>query len=170
MYNVGKRLGNDGKKLYKKLEKQYQEDFEAKQMAIQSWKSVNEENGASAAPNTSTDSDVENSNAATGTGTSWGSNRPPFLPTLGPMNDSQSRKVLFYLISSLNMAFPDYDFSSVKAEHFARHRIVKCAQSINNWFQIMSTSISSSSPSSHSDMNLLSKKFWAALDQVIILY
>ncbi|KAF0289988.1 Repressor of RNA polymerase III transcription MAF1 [Amphibalanus amphitrite] len=38
----------------------------------------------------------------------------------GSLCDVISRKALFHLISTLNASFPDYDFSSAKAEEFSR--------------------------------------------------
>lgn len=39
---------------------------------------------------------------------------------VGSLCDVISRKALFYLISTLNASFPDYDFSSAKADEFSR--------------------------------------------------
>lgn len=36
----------------------------------------------------------------------------------GPLCDTISRKTLFYLIATLNSAFPDYDFLNVKVRYF----------------------------------------------------
>ncbi|KAL1920438.1 uncharacterized protein VTP21DRAFT_815 [Calcarisporiella thermophila] len=38
----------------------------------------------------------------------------------GPMNEASSRKTLFFLIATLNAAFPDYDFSDAKPEEFSK--------------------------------------------------
>ncbi|KAJ3113026.1 RNA polymerase III-inhibiting protein maf1, partial [Nowakowskiella sp. JEL0407] len=38
----------------------------------------------------------------------------------GPLSESTSRKTLFYLLATLNAAFPDYDFSDVKPEFFCK--------------------------------------------------
>ncbi|KAJ1937275.1 RNA polymerase III-inhibiting protein maf1, partial [Kickxella alabastrina] len=38
----------------------------------------------------------------------------------GPLTESASRKVMFYLIATLNASFPDYDFSSVPADQFTK--------------------------------------------------
>ena len=50
----------------------------------------------------------------------------------GNMNDPNCRKTLFFLISVLNMAFPDYDFSNLKSQHFRRHRLVDIVQHVNS--------------------------------------
>ncbi|CEF98048.1 Maf1 regulator [Ostreococcus tauri] len=39
---------------------------------------------------------------------------------VGPLTDSHSRKTLIYLILTLNHIYPDYDFSSLRAEHFTK--------------------------------------------------
>ena len=39
---------------------------------------------------------------------------------MGPLNEPTSRKTLYFLIGTLNSAFPDYDFSNIRAEHFTR--------------------------------------------------
>ncbi|KAL1916973.1 uncharacterized protein VTP21DRAFT_5170 [Calcarisporiella thermophila] len=38
----------------------------------------------------------------------------------GPMNEANSRKTLFYLIATLNAAYPDHDFTDVKPDHFSK--------------------------------------------------
>ena len=41
--------------------------------------------------------------------------------------DTIARKTLFYLISTLNSAFPDYDFTDAKAEEFCREPSIQVA-------------------------------------------
>ena len=38
----------------------------------------------------------------------------------GPLTEANSRKTLIYLILTLNHIYPDYDFSSLRAEHFTK--------------------------------------------------
>jgi len=38
----------------------------------------------------------------------------------GPLDKRESRKTLYHLISTLNQAFPDFDFSGVRADEFTR--------------------------------------------------
>ncbi|KAJ1788943.1 RNA polymerase III-inhibiting protein maf1, partial [Coemansia sp. RSA 2167] len=38
----------------------------------------------------------------------------------GPLTQPASRKMLFYLIATLNASFPDYDFSSLNADQFTK--------------------------------------------------
>lgn len=57
--------------------------------------------------------------------TSW---RSPF----GPLDQSSSRKVFYYLISTLNASFPDYDFSDIKPDQFIRYSsLSKVVKTIN---------------------------------------
>ena len=39
---------------------------------------------------------------------------------VGPLTEANSRKTLIYLILTLNHIYPDYDFSSLRAEHFTK--------------------------------------------------
>ncbi len=43
--------------------------------------------------------------------------------------DTISRKTLFYLISTLNAAFPDYDFSDAKSSEFSKEPSLSVSQS-----------------------------------------
>ncbi|KAJ3035260.1 RNA polymerase III-inhibiting protein maf1 [Rhizophlyctis rosea] len=45
--------------------------------------------------------------------------RSPISP-FGPLNEPMCRKTLFYLLATLNAAYPDYDFSDIKPESFER--------------------------------------------------
>jgi hypothetical protein len=38
----------------------------------------------------------------------------------GPLDQAASRKTLFYLLATLNAAFPDYDFSEVRPDQFSK--------------------------------------------------
>ena len=42
------------------------------------------------------------------------------MTPFGPVDQRRSRKTLYLLISTLNVAFPDYDFSDVRPSHFNR--------------------------------------------------
>lgn len=44
------------------------------------------------------------------------------MTPFGPMNDLHSRKTLYLLIATLNVAFPDYEFSDVRPADFAREQ------------------------------------------------
>ena len=43
---------------------------------------------------------------------------------MGPLGEASSRKTLIYLILTLNHMYPDYDFSTLRAEHF--HKEAPC--------------------------------------------
>ncbi|KAJ2914520.1 hypothetical protein MD484_g5910, partial [Candolleomyces efflorescens] len=42
------------------------------------------------------------------------------MTPFGPMDKQASRKILYLLISTLNIAFPDYDFTDVRPSHFVK--------------------------------------------------
>lgn len=71
-----------------------------------------------------------------------------------------SGKMLFTLLSTLNAAFPDYDFSNVKSEEFSREPSLPFV--INNVNSNLSTSLGEEFPK-------LSPKLWKAIDDEICL-
>eukprot|EP00842_Homolaphlyctis_polyrhiza_P004205 jgi/Hompol1/4786/HPOL_003881-RA len=51
----------------------------------------------------------------------------------GPLAQPTSRKTLFYLLATLNAAYPDYDFSDIKPEFFTKVPVVELTiNSVNN--------------------------------------
>lgn len=48
--------------------------------------------------------------------------REPELTPFGPMDKQASRKTLYLLIATLNIAFPDYEFSDVRPAHFNKEK------------------------------------------------
>ena len=44
----------------------------------------------------------------------------PDITPFGPMQEHHSRKTLYLLIATLNVAFPDHAFSDVRPQHFNR--------------------------------------------------
>ncbi|KAG9096101.1 hypothetical protein FRC06_009044 [Ceratobasidium sp. 370] len=46
----------------------------------------------------------------------------PVDSVFGPLDKSASRKILYLLIATLNVAFPDHDFSEAKADHFCKEK------------------------------------------------
>jgi len=48
--------------------------------------------------------------------------REPELTPFGPMDKQASRKTLYLLIATLNIAFPDYEFSDVRPSHFNKEK------------------------------------------------
>ncbi|KAL2914780.1 RNA polymerase III-inhibiting protein maf1 [Polyrhizophydium stewartii] len=56
----------------------------------------------------------------------------PISP-FGPLSQPASRKTLFFLLATLNAAYPDYDFSDVKPEYFTKLPTIGLAvNSVNN--------------------------------------
>uniref|UniRef100_A0A6B2LGU0 Repressor of RNA polymerase III transcription n=1 Tax=Arcella intermedia TaxID=1963864 RepID=A0A6B2LGU0_9EUKA len=50
----------------------------------------------------------------------------------GPMTHKRSRETLIELISTLNAAFPDYDFSYLRGEHFVKEELFSVVSDINS--------------------------------------
>eukprot|EP01098_Paradermamoeba_levis_P003748 TRINITY_DN1666_c0_g3_i1.p1 TRINITY_DN1666_c0_g3~~TRINITY_DN1666_c0_g3_i1.p1 ORF type:complete len:248 (+),score=61.97 TRINITY_DN1666_c0_g3_i1:71-745(+) len=50
----------------------------------------------------------------------------------GPLTDGSSRKTFFYLVGTLNAAFPDYDFSTVTSKDFRKENLNVVVHQINN--------------------------------------
>lgn len=63
-----------------------------------------------------------------------------YASPFGLLNKPQSRKTLYLLIQLLNLAFPDYDFSEAKADHFAKEQNGSSVlQSLSSTFQDVRT-------------------------------
>ncbi|KAG5178407.1 Maf1 regulator-domain-containing protein [Tribonema minus] len=45
---------------------------------------------------------------------------PASAPNFGPLNNTSARRILIDLIITMNMHFPDYDFSKAGADHFLK--------------------------------------------------
>ena len=80
------------RKLFKQLEQRYQDDLQAVQQALGGG-GANQEADAS-----KEDADAEEAEP--------GMDGGPF----GSLRDAHNRKLFFYMISTLNAAFPDFDF------------------------------------------------------------
>jgi len=78
----------------------------------------------------------------------------------GPLSESSSRKTFISLISLLNVAFPDYDFSKAKAEHFRKE--LGPYMIINSINTILANVV----PNYNTD---LGTKLWSTLDTEISL-
>ncbi|KAH7912341.1 Maf1 regulator-domain-containing protein [Hygrophoropsis aurantiaca] len=52
---------------------------------------------------------------------SWLDREPEITP-FGPMDKQASRKTLYLLIATLNVAFPDHEFSDVRPAHFSKEK------------------------------------------------
>jgi len=78
------------------------------------------------------------------------------------MKLSLNDKILYYLVSTMNLSFPDYDFSDLAREHFiALDSLSDVVNSINT--TLFNIGINKNM-SSFSD---LSKRLWDCLDDVI---
>ena len=51
--------------------------------------------------------------------------------------DVVSRKTLFYLISTLNMAFPDYDFSDTRGSNFSKEPSLQVGNNLLLFFMFL---------------------------------
>jgi len=54
------------------------------------------------------------------------------ISPFGPMIQKRCRETLIELISTLNAAFPDYDFSSLRGENFIKEELWKVVNEINS--------------------------------------
>ena len=63
-----------------------------------------------------------------GTSTGFDGQQPTGSQPPVTLCDVISRKTLFYLISTLNMAFPDYDFSDTRGSNFSKEPSLQVIQ------------------------------------------
>ncbi|KAI9343123.1 Maf1 regulator-domain-containing protein [Obelidium mucronatum] len=79
----------------------------------------------------------------------------------GPLAQITSRKTLFYLLATLNAAFPDYDFSDVKPELFTKVPMLGTVQrNVNSTLFGMGL---------EGLTHNISQRLWEAIDEVIQL-
>ncbi|KAJ3022536.1 RNA polymerase III-inhibiting protein maf1 [Thoreauomyces humboldtii] len=90
---------------------------------------------------------------------SWQSPSSPVLPSLNPLNDRVSRKTFFYLLATLNAAFPDYDFSDLNPEAFSKVPMSIVINTVNTTL-LVHLGIDSAA-------HAVSAKIWAAIDEPI---
>ncbi|ORY08303.1 Maf1 regulator [Basidiobolus meristosporus CBS 931.73] len=77
----------------------------------------------------------------------------------GPLDQPSSRKTLFYLISTLNASFPDYEFSDLKPEQFSKQpSLPMVMNSINTTLFSLG----------RADL-IQTHRFWDVLDEAITL-
>ncbi|ORY02108.1 repressor of RNA polymerase III transcription MAF1 [Basidiobolus meristosporus CBS 931.73] len=81
------------------------------------------------------------------------------ISPFGPLDQLSSRKTLFYLISTLNASFPDYEFSDLKPEQFSKQ------QSLSMVMNSINTTLFSLG---RADL-IQSHRLWDVLDEVISL-
>jgi hypothetical protein len=78
----------------------------------------------------------------------------------GILCDTIARKTLFYLISTLNAAFPDYSFSDTKAEEFTREPSLQfVSQNVDNLLSV----------AANSQYSKIYEKLWVTLNNEINL-
>ncbi|XP_065164088.1 repressor of RNA polymerase III transcription MAF1 homolog [Atheta coriaria] len=78
----------------------------------------------------------------------------------GPLCDTISRKTLFYLIATLNSAFPDYDFMDVKSHEFSKEPSLKWVLSA------IDTNLTTTAREHYKHLN---QQLWAAVEDEIEL-
>jgi len=79
---------------------------------------------------------------------------------VGILCDTIARKTLFHLISTLNAAFPDYDFSDAKADEFTKEPSLQFVTSnVDNLMSVAASSLFSN----------IHDKLWITLNQEINL-
>ncbi|KAJ1984224.1 RNA polymerase III-inhibiting protein maf1 [Dimargaris verticillata] len=81
------------------------------------------------------------------------------ISPFGPLTEAASRRVLFYLIATLNASFPDYDFRFIKPEQFTHEPdAMTVIKSINSTlFTVGDTSV------------VQKYRLWEAVDKVVEL-
>jgi len=78
----------------------------------------------------------------------------------GPLCDTINRKTLFYLIATLNSAFPDYDFMDVKSDEFSKE------PSLQYVMTAIDTNLSATARDYYTQLR---QQLWAAVDDEIQL-
>lgn len=88
----------------------------------------------------------------------------PFGPITNPIN----RKTFFYLISTLNASYPDYDFSDIKPEYFTKVPDVSLVMtSVNHLFHLNTVT---GRPNTYSGkLGDISRRLWTTIDGSIEL-
>ena len=82
-------------------------------------------------------------------------------PAVSPLTHTCSRKMISYLISTLNASFqPDYDFSNAKSEEFSREPSVQFV------VNAVRSSLGSTAPEVY---NRLESTLWSTIDEQIDL-
>ncbi|KAI9014924.1 Maf1 regulator-domain-containing protein [Gaertneriomyces semiglobifer] len=90
---------------------------------------------------------------------SWQSPHSPSKQS--PLNETISRRTFFYLLATLNAAFPDYDFSDLSPDVFSRIPLSIVANTVNTTL-LVHLGIDS-------EAHAVGAKIWAAIDEVIDL-
>eukprot|EP00096_Caligus_rogercresseyi_P003597 TRINITY_DN1685_c0_g1_i11.p1 TRINITY_DN1685_c0_g1~~TRINITY_DN1685_c0_g1_i11.p1 ORF type:complete len:240 (-),score=71.83 TRINITY_DN1685_c0_g1_i11:972-1691(-) len=91
---------------------------------------------------------------------SWISNSRSSDEEEGTLCDAISRKTLFYLISTLNVSFPDYDFSDARSSEFSKEPSLQYV--MNNVDSLLSVTATEQYSKVH-------EKLWVTLNEEICL-
>ncbi|KAI8590312.1 RNA polymerase III-inhibiting protein maf1 [Geranomyces variabilis] len=78
-----------------------------------------------------------------------------------PLNDRVTRKTFFYLLATLNAAFPDYDFSDLNPDSFSKVPSSHVVNTVNTTL-LVHLGIDSAA-------HAVGAKIWAAIDEAISL-
>lgn len=89
------------------------------------------------------------------------------MSPVGPLSESASRKTLIYLILTLNNIYPDYDFSSLRAQHFKKEGGVNVAEQVVDNHLLEVSKVWENTPG-FGDAPLLDT-LWTAVDEAITL-
>ncbi|KAI9294850.1 Maf1 regulator [Neoconidiobolus thromboides FSU 785] len=148
-YSCKQTIGD--KKLFKRLEIQYVEENSKKK---RNFKYKFKEDGHELELKNEIESEIEMEDNSPMNSFN-GSTISPF----GPINLQSSRKTFFYLISTLNETFPDYDFSRLKHDQFIKTESLQMVMNSINY-----TLISAGAQSILNQINL-----WDHIDFMIQL-
>mmetsp|Transcript_7561 Transcript_7561/g.15014 ORF Transcript_7561/g.15014 Transcript_7561/m.15014 type:complete len:290 (-) Transcript_7561:921-1790(-) len=81
------------------------------------------------------------------------------LTALGKLSDPQTRRLLVYLICTMNATFPDYDFSALKPDQFRGENLGRVVNLVNSY---LSEFVDKQSPR-------FLEELWSAIDAEIVL-
>eukprot|EP01126_Amoeba_proteus_P045438 TRINITY_DN5088_c0_g1_i6.p1 TRINITY_DN5088_c0_g1~~TRINITY_DN5088_c0_g1_i6.p1 ORF type:complete len:221 (-),score=37.91 TRINITY_DN5088_c0_g1_i6:72-734(-) len=106
---------------------------------------------------------------------SWNSDQSSTVSSspFGPMIHKKSRETLIELISTLNAAFPDYDFSEVRGDQFSKEEAVSVVNQINsqlcgtNFFTFEVGTIFFNDSGAVSNYESIKSRLWTTIDQEI---
>ncbi|KAI9363880.1 Maf1 regulator-domain-containing protein [Zopfochytrium polystomum] len=101
-------------------------------------------------------------------GSSLGEYATSISPTspFGPLTEPMPRKTLFYLIATLNAAYPDFDFSDIDPSTFVK---LTSLTTIHRRLEATLFNISEASASRRHHVSVIHAAVWSAIDAVIDL-
>ncbi|KAK9819098.1 hypothetical protein WJX74_000675 [Apatococcus lobatus] len=86
---------------------------------------------------------------------------------VGPLSEASSRKTLIYLILTLNHAYPDYDFSQLKADNFCKEPGLSSVEEAVDTHLLEISRVWENTPNA-GDSSFLDS-LWMAIDEAIVL-